>query len=146
VQLVERQHQIFLAPGNDSDTLPTPSSPWHIERQARLPFEHWLVILQFARSIDLEFGGSLEAYSKMQNSLNFKEHEVNLSSEKLIRMLDFLGRLITEIKQADSLVPKPTEQIPENFTNDEHARMVEAVKAVFQESKRLGKPFMAWVE
>jgi hypothetical protein len=82
----------------------------------------------------------------MQNSLNFKEHEVNLSSEKLIRMLDFLGRLITEIKQADSLVPKPTEQIPENFTNDEHARMVEAVKAVFQESKRLGKPFMAWVE
>ncbi len=141
-----RQYQVFLAPDNGPENLPTAPSPWHIERQARLPFEHWLVVLQFARSIDLELANSLEAYSRIQYSLNFKDHEVHLTSEQMFTMLDFLSRLQSEIKQADPLVPEPTDRIPENFTNDEHVRMVEAVTAVFQESKRLSKPFTAWVE
>lgn len=141
-----RQYQVFLAPDNGLRNLPIPPSPWHIERQARLPFEHWLVVLQFARSIDLEMANSLEAYSRIHHSLNFKEHEVALSDEEMGMMINFLQRLQDEIERADTLVPEPTDTIPENFTNDEHARMVEAVTAVFQESKRLGQAFTAWVD
>jgi hypothetical protein len=57
--------------------------------------------------------------------------------------MEHLGR---KIKQSDPLVPEPSIEFPENYTNDEHLRMLNAVSTVFREAIRLEQPFKAWVE
>src|SRR5262245_7043128 len=137
---MSRLWQIFVAPDSNLETLPVESSPWSIERMARLPREHWELILKFAKGLNIQKANALASYSKPQDY--FKHGDtIHVSSEELISIVEFMKHLTLEIAKADPLAPEPTREYPENYTNDEHVRMLNAVAAVFQESLRLHRPF-----
>ena len=141
---MKRSWQIFVAPGEDSQQLPIDSSPWHDERWVNIPLEHWELILDFADTID-----SLNAQKLRSLSFPNEENEysyIYVSLELLKEILLFMEKLADKIKKASPLVPYPTEEIPDEYTNEEHIRMLNAVGAVFQETIKLKQPFRAWRE
>lgn len=99
--------------------------------------EHWEVILDFAERLDAERTQTLRAYS-------YPEHgRILPAREELDAMLAFIGELEEAIRQAPRLVPTITEVFLEDYPNEEHVRMLQAVAAVLAEAKRLGQPFEA---
>ncbi|MCA9423164.1 MAG: hypothetical protein KC592_19245, partial [Nitrospira sp.] len=100
------------------------------------------VILKFAESIDSHKTKLLSSSSSTKN----KNLNIERSQDELQEMIDFIERIIGKIAVSPPLVPKPTPEIPEDYTNVEHIRMLEAVKGVMKEVKRIGKPLKAWIE
>ncbi len=132
-----RWKQLFLAPGADDAALPIAASPWHLGRLVALPMEHWEVILAFAAEVD-------ESDAEMLRELSYRPPEEPLpTEEELEAVTEFLREVQHHIKKAPPLVPEVTEEIPENFENEEHVRMIDAVIAVFEEAKRRQLPFEA---
>lgn len=132
-----RWKQLFIAPGPDDDALPITASPWHVGRLVALPMEHWEVILAFAAEVD-------ESDAEMLRELSYRPREEPLPlEEELEDAIGFLRELQHHIKKAPPLVPEVTEEIPENFENQEHVRMIDAVVAVLEEAKRKQLPFEA---
>ena len=130
-----RMGQIFVAPGEEDESLPIPPSAWHSGRLVRLPLEHWELILDFAEKLDAEKTARLRRYSYPA------EGRVLASDEELGDTLEFIDQLKQAIAAASPLVPKPNEIFLEDYPNDEHIRMLESVAAVLAESRRLRKPF-----
>lgn len=139
-----RQWQVFVAPGEETDPLPIESSPWHDERWVHIPKEHWNLILSFAKSLDSDKAEKLDVYSWATD--NNEYDYIYASAEELESLLVFMKELGRKIELAEPLVPEATEEVPDEYVNEEHVRMLNAVAAVFQESIRLRQPFRAWVD
>jgi hypothetical protein len=139
-----RQWQVFVAPGEETDELLIEPSPWHDERWVHIPKEHWNLILHFAESLDQDKAEKLDAYSWAAD--NNEYNNIYLSKEELEQLLVFIEELSRKIELADPLVPEATEEVPDEYVNEEHVRMLNAVAAVFRESIRLRQPFRAWVD
>ena len=139
-----RQWQVFVAPGEETDQLPIEPSPWHDERWVRIPKEHWSLILSFAESLNQDKAEKLDAYSWATD--NNEYNYIYVSTQELESLLVFMEELGRKIELADPLVPEATEEVPDEYVNEEHVRMLNAVAAVFQESIRLHQPFRAWVD
>ena len=140
-----RQWQVFIAPETSIDYLPIKKSPWHLGRQVRLPREHWKLIIDFSKQFDLNLGHLLDECSNVK-FLSTNKDEVLLSDETLNTLLLFIKEIQLEILKADELVPGPTEELPDDYTNAEYAKMLEAVGCVFEEAKKLKKAVRAWVD
>jgi hypothetical protein len=139
-----RQWQVFVAPGEETDELLIEPSPWHDERWVHIPKEHWNLILHFAESLDQDKAEKLDAYSWAAD--NNEYNNIYVSKEELEQLLVFIEELSRKIELADPLVPEATEEVPDEYVNEEHVRMLNAVAAVFRESIRLRQPFRAWVD
>lgn len=139
-----RPWQIFAAPGEETEELPIPPSPWHIERWARLPQEHWLLMLNFAKQYNQQYAERLRYLSAARDGN--KEDEVYASKEELAELVVFLEQLSFYILQSEPLISFATEEILDEYDNPEHIRMLQAVIAVFKESIRQEKPFCAWLD
>ena len=137
--MARRAWQVFAAPGNDEDALPLPPSPWHVDRWARLPLEHWNLILDFAQRIDPQQARVLDQATYLTHADSASD-TIALSSDQVRELVAFIARLQQEI------VPVATEEVPDEYENEEHIRMLAAVAAVFRESLRLGEPFNAWLD
>jgi hypothetical protein len=133
---VGRLKQLFIAPGPEEEALPTPPSAWHSGRYVAIPMEHWEVILEFAEKADAEKTELLRRYAYPAGTQTLLP-----PAEEAEMMLGFLGELQAKLLKAPPLVPEVTELFPEDFPNDDHAQMLEAVAAVIRESQRLGQPF-----
>ena len=139
-----RMWQMFVAPGPDDEPLAAEPSPWVEERSVILPREHWVVILDFARRFNTALAERLSAYSLPARA--YEDDFVRVPPEEAEELIRFLNRIAEEIEKSEPLVPEPTEEIPDAFVNEEHARMARAVAAVYAESIRRDEPFRAWVE
>ena len=104
-------------------------------RLVRLPMEHWEIILDFAESLDREKAQILRRYSYPET------RQILPQPEELDAMIRFIAELQDTIRSAPPLVPTTTEIFLEDYTNDEHARMLESVAAVLAEARRLNQPF-----
>ena len=141
---MSRSWQVFVAPDDESAPLPIAASPWHIDRMVRIPTEHWLLILDFAESMNLALSDELRANSRAID--HNPDDEIRIPLSRLGPLVAFLRQVKVAIGLAPPLVPEATEDVPDELTNDEHARMIEAVSAVFEEAQRLQQPFRAWNE
>jgi hypothetical protein len=137
-----RLKQVFEAPMDSTDELPIPPSPWHHNRSVDLFMEQWERILAFAATLDPIKAGIVASYAYSSDP-----HDViDVPSEQLDQSSKFLTEVRASLEHAEPLEPEPTEEMPENFTNHEIARMIEAVLSVLQEAGRLRQPFRAWSE
>lgn len=136
-----RNTQIFVAPGDDDAPLPIEPSPWHKGRWVRLPYEHWSVILEFAKTVDPVATGVVKRLSNLgaEQFPNHQEADLKLAH-------DFLGRLAILLPAAPRLVEAPTKKIPEDYPNEAHARMCDAVAAVMAAGVDAGQAIRSWVE
>ena len=132
-----RLRQFFIAPGPEGTPLPTAPSPWHWDRFAKFPMEHWDAVLDFAETIDAEKTETLRRYSCTPDEGTLPPRD------ELQEMLNFIQRLERAISESPPLVPEANELFPENYPNFEHSNMLEAVAAVLSESQRLHEPFKA---
>ncbi|NTX01781.1 MULTISPECIES: hypothetical protein [Myxococcus] len=137
-----RRHQVFVAPGPENEALPTEPSPWHQGREVYLPLEHWHLLLNEARHLDAAEAARLQEWSG-RGAL--EDDTFAPSTGELDNAVAFLKRLASHVRSAPALVPEPTEEFPEDFIPEEHARMLDSVTAVFSESLQRGQPFRAWV-
>jgi hypothetical protein len=97
--------------------------------------EHWDVILDFAEKLDAQKTQTLRSYAYPAGG------RVLPPRAELDAMLAFIQQLEAAIHQAPPLVPEVTEVFLEDYPNDEHVRMLQAVAAVLAEASRLGQPF-----
>jgi len=137
-----RRWQVFAA-SSQVTTLPTNASPWHLGHQARLPLEHWAVILDFAASTQPTLAQHLERWSssgKPTSSL------VDADENEVWQALSALEVLIRQINEAPPLAPVIAGDILETYPNTEHVRMLEAVGAVLRVCVERHEPFMAWID
>lgn len=65
---------------------------------------------------------------------------------QLVDLSRFLRSVARAIIAAPPLVPEPTLEFPEDFVNEEHARMAEAVAAILDQSAQRNEILSAWVE
>jgi hypothetical protein len=140
---MRRAWQVFIAPDADAAaSLPVAASPWHSGRETRIPREHWELVLDFGAGFDPDQAQALRdmSWSRAPDST------VQVSTDALRSAAAFLERLQAAVLKAEPLVPVATEDIPDEYENEEHARMLAAVDAVLRESLRTGQPFKAWVE
>ncbi|WP_019867403.1 hypothetical protein [Methylovulum miyakonense] len=141
---MKRSWQIFVAPGQDTDTLPLENSPWHDERWVTLPKEHWDLILDFGEHLDANNTERLRSFSCSEN--NDPNDYIYALPEELETLVKFIENLADQISHSPPLVPEATEEIPDEYVNEEHVRMLKAVASVFRESLRLHQHFRAWIE
>jgi hypothetical protein len=107
-----------------------------------LPHEHWLLLLDEAQRVDPAEAARLQSWS---GRLTLESDVFDPPAPELERAVAFLWGLATHVESASPLVSEPSEAIPEDFTPEEHARMLVAVIAVLEEALRRGEPFRAWV-
>lgn len=136
-----RNTQVFVAPGDDDTPLNAEPSPWHRGRWVRLPYEHWAVILEFARTIDPIATGVLDQLSKVGAEQLSDQRTADLSLAQ-----DFLRRLAILLPSSPRLVDAPTTMIPEDYPNEVHAQMCDAVAAVMMAGVDTGQAIRSWVE
>jgi hypothetical protein len=136
-----RPKQRFIAPGPEEEALPIEASPWHFARIVEFPREHWFVILELVERVHgLERREWLERYAYPADDELLPDRRDGEA------MIEFLRALQAEIRAAPPLVPEVTEELLENFTNEEHARMLAAMSAVIAEALLRGEPFIAGPE
>jgi hypothetical protein len=136
-----RNIQVFFASDLDYEELPISPSPWHRNGRARIPYEHWALILDFASSIDPAAAMNLDRLS------NWGAGRIeNQSAVEVKAAHEFLTNLAEALKSARPLVGTPTQSIPEAHPNEEHARMCEAVAAVMALGLLNGRQIRSWVE
>jgi hypothetical protein len=97
--------------------------------------EHWKVILDFAETLSAKKAQILRAYSYPEDGRTLPPRE------EIDAMLAFILELEEAIRKAPPLVPAVTEVFLEDYPNEEHVRMLQAVAAVLAEAKRLDHPF-----
>jgi hypothetical protein len=136
-----RNFQVFVAPGSEDAELPLDSSPWHVRRWVRLPYEHWALILDYASTIDPNKAAILDRLSRLGAS-NMASHSANEMKE----MAEFLRRLSALLPATRPLVEQAAGVLPKNHPNEEHARMCDAVAAVMPAGAETGNSIRSWVE
>ena len=141
---MKRSWQIFVAPGEETKPLPIESSPWYDERWVTIPKEHWDLILDFGEHFDAQSTEKLRSFSYAGD--NNPNDYIYASQEEVESLILFLGDLANEIRHSPPLVPEATKEVPDEYVNEEHVRMLKAVATVFRESLCLQQPFRAWIE
>ncbi len=141
---MSRSWQLFEGPDPDDRPLPTPPSPWIEGQLVRLPLEHWQIVVDFAAKSSPDVARQLSGISFAAAGQD--DDRIALEPSELQSLLKNLERLALAIRQAEPLVRVATAAVPDEFVNEEHARMVEAVRAVVTEALRLGLPFRAWID
>lgn len=136
-----RLEQIFVAPRRDLGPLSDVHSPWLLGRWVTLPRADWEAILAFGETLDADAGERLSDLGGWS-----EPEKIKRDPDELKRTVEFLERLERELEQAPPLVPEPTEDQPEAFSNAALAQMTRDVRRVLEEAVRLGEPFEAWVE
>ncbi len=139
-----RMYRNFEAPNDGSQRLPIKSSPWHFERDVRMPLSQWELIIEFTKTIDPEKAETLERCSI--GSFNNDDY-LDISKSDISKMIDIMLELQTELEVSEpivSLKDRVFHEIDHEFTNDAYKRMLEAVIAVYRESLRLGEPVCAY--
>ena len=137
--------QIFVAPENESKSLSIESSPWHEDRDVKIPRRHWELIIDYAKSIDTNLAQKLDFYSFATQSDDENDY-VYIDFQELEKLVEFIAKLRQIIQDSKPIHPEATEELPDLYENSEYARMLEAVSAVFQESLNINEPFRAWIE
>lgn len=97
--------------------------------------EHWKVILRFAETLSAEKTQLLRDYSYPADG------RILPPREEVDAVLAFINELEAAIRKAPPLVPELTEVFLEDYPNEEHVRMLQAVAAVIAEASRLDQPF-----
>ena len=141
---MSRLWQVFVAPGEDSSPLPLRPSPWHDGRMVRVPHEHWLVILSFAASMNQALSDELGSISRAPD--NNPDDEVSCDLERLSTLISFMQELGIAIQAAPALISEVSDEVVDDLTNDEHARMIDAVACVLKQSNEMRRHFRAWIE
>src|SRR5262249_53337654 len=124
----------------DDLPLPLPESSWHIGRVVKMLEGHWDTIMQFAATIDAERAEKLDMLAQSRD-----EDDDSVSIDDLRQAIEFINQLIQHIQISPNSL-EASENNPDSFENDVYVDMLQAVKAVFQESLRLDQPFRAWLE
>ena len=140
-----RSWQIFAAPdGRVPSELPTEASPWHYEGWARIPEEHWHLLLDHLATWDAD---AAKLIRRLSFNPRFEEEDrIDASPDELEQMIRSLEALSRHLADALPLVPQASEEVPDAYVNEEHVRMIAAVKVVASEALRLGRPFRAWID
>ena len=139
--MILRAWQCFVAPGDEYEPLPLRTGIWYAGRRVRFPKEHWERILEFAETVNSPAAQALRSYTDKDDF-----HYVDLTPRELEALLEFTDELQWRVMTEEPLVPSTSERFYEAFANDEHARMLKAVAAVFRESQRLREPFAVYVD
>lgn len=139
-----RRMQVFVAPGDEGRRLRIPASPWHAGRRVRLPRENWERVLDFADTVDAAAGALLRRVSRAPSPSG--DDRVPATRAELRSLQAFLATLSAAAAKAPPLVPRATDEIPDAYTNGEHARMMDAVRAVVGAALAAGRPFRAWID
>ncbi|NEQ33722.1 MAG: hypothetical protein F6K04_22445 [Leptolyngbya sp. SIO4C5] len=140
---MNRLWQVFVSPGDENKPLPLEPSPWHDDRYVNIPRGHWELIIDYAKSIDVDLAEKLNFYSFSTEQNN---DYVHFDSQELKKLVKFITHLSQVIQSAEPIHPKATEELPDIYENSEYVRMLEAVSAVFQEALDYGEAFRAWIE
>jgi hypothetical protein len=134
--------QYFEAPGDEYTPLDTPQSPWIDDRFVQIPKEHWQLILAAANEVDGPLADLLRSASHGRES---DAYAVALAPDAVAQLPGFLNALEDMFTQRSTpLVEAPSSEFPEDYGNDEHIRMIKAVRAVIEEAVRTGEPYKAW--
>ncbi|HEY6231418.1 MAG TPA: hypothetical protein VIW64_09140 [Pyrinomonadaceae bacterium] len=137
--MTTRNTQVFVAPeGADVAIAP---SPWFADGWVRIPYEHWALILEFAQTVDEIAAEKVERLSNVGVDRVRNQPAAELRSAE-----SFLRRLAILLPSAAPLAAAPTEKVPEEYPNEEHARMCEAVAAVLAAAAKAGEPIRSWVD
>ena len=139
-----RAWQVFVAPGNEIEPLPIPASPWHDERWVRIPEEHWELMLDFAEPRSYDQVEKLRSF--LSAASDNEDYYIYASAEELASLIKWMEELEQAIMAAPTLVPEATEEIPDEYSNEEHVRMLRAVRAVWREAIYLEKHCQYWLE
>lgn len=139
-----RRMQVFLAPGDEGRALGIPASPWHRGRRVRIPRENWELIVDFAAPMDDAAGELLRRVSRAP--VPATADAVRATPDELRALHDFLGTAASALVAAPPLVPAPTADVPDAYSNEEHARMVVAARAAVHAAMGSGEPLRAWIE
>ena len=137
--MTTRNTQVFVAP--EGAAVAIAPSPWFADGWVRMPYEHWALILEFARSVDEIGADNVEQLSNAG-----VDQVPNQPAAKLRSAESFLRRLAIMLPSAAPLAAAPTERVPEEYPNEEHARMCEAVAAVMAAAAEAGEPIRSWVD
>ena len=137
-------YRVFEAPSAGTKDLPIAASPWHFERDARIPLGHWELIIEFAKSIDRDRAELLEKYSVGEFD---KDSYLDMDESALSQVIGFMVELKSKLESPNSITVfknRVFNEVEEEFENDEYQRMLDAVVAVYKESQRLGEPVCAY--
>ncbi len=136
---MSRMYQVFCAPGPEEEALPTPDSPWTVGRCSRAPLEHW-------ERLEELLAGRLPQYLDLWDRGCWVDHQEFLDRDETEELRAALVQLRDLVSQVEPLTPEVTEEIPENYTPEEHQRMLSATIAVLEEALRLEEPFDSWID
>jgi hypothetical protein len=136
--------QFYDAPGPEDEPLLPAANAWVIGRTVSVPLDYWDLILGFAEGLDHEATARLRSQSGRAGWDH--EDEIEISAQEAARTAAFLAVVAERIAVAEPLVPEPTETFPEAYYNEELARMVEAVQAVFAAAAQRHELLHAWTE
>ena len=135
-----RRWQVFIAPGEEDDDLPVEESPWNIGREARLPKEHWDLIVELAKNNDPELGVLLEQIAYLDGDFS------QWNEKKTKKLYKGLKQLCFTIDKSEPLAPEVSNEIPEDHPPEDHILMVRTVMAVIEESQRMGEMFDSYID
>ena len=138
--------RIFEAPESECSQgkLPIEESPWFFERCARIPLAHWELLIEFAKKVNLKKAKNLESYSVG----SFEDDGyIKLPSSEMESIINFMEELKLELDSCNpifSLKEKTFSEVYDEYENTEYQRMLDAVIAVYKESRITGKPICAY--
>lgn len=137
-----RVHQVFAAPEAEISSLPLPPSPWHISGIVYLPREQWELLIQYMAGIDMMGSQKLANCSYTRDGTLF----VKRNTQELQESITLLTKAIENLRKEKRPLGEHDRNLPEIMEPEEHVRMLEAVRAVFEQSAQQNKPFRAWLE
>lgn len=137
-----RMHQLFAAPSGAPSPGQAAPSPWISDGRAYLPLEHWFAIIDFTRAQGLDEDDLLERASQLGPPAG----RAGRLEEWVHRLVSLLETVAEGVLHVPPLVPEPSEAIPENFENSEHAAMLRSVRAVVESAIESGEMFFSWRE
>jgi len=134
--------QYFLAPGEATEPLPIPHSPWWSARKARIPNEHWRVLLDVSTVLDPNKSTILRKCSEPDSD----DDIVELSEKELCTAIEFIQDISRSITSTPEIIVPFQQGLPDCYTYSSYVDMLDSILAVFQESMRMNQPFESWAD
>lgn len=138
-----RNWQVFAAP-DDGEPLVEGPHPWIDDRWVYLPLEHWELLQERARRENPELAHRLALASGAVDPA--ADDAIELPPAELEVLVAFVETLADRVESEPDLTDEPTDEIPDAYPSDEHARMLRSVGVVLREALRTGRPARSWKE
>jgi hypothetical protein len=136
--------QVFVAPGPDSEPLTETELPWLAGRCLTFPAAQWRLILAEARLLDEQQAAALERCS---GDFSYDSDPESTPAEaELTTLIGFLAEVGAHLAKRGAFAAEPPEDLEFFYHHDDYIGIVDLVRRVFEESKRRGRPFRAWVD